>query len=134
MKCEQLEHAGLKYLQFSSLHGTGIAAKNELPQNTELSYYIGADHAAACNPAGNHSMDMESSGRTSLCVNTTHVPKDLPLGCSMHMANHSCYPNCRVTPYEPEGWNNHLVLLMLVAIRDILSGEAVTFQYKGSMW
>jgi hypothetical protein len=42
LKCEQLEHAGLKYLRFSSLHGTGIAAKNDIPQNTELSYYIGA--------------------------------------------------------------------------------------------
>jgi hypothetical protein len=58
-KCEQLEHAGLKYFRFSPLHGTGIAAKSDIPQNTELSYYIGA-----CNPAGNHrdSMDMGSSG------------------------------------------------------------------------
>ncbi len=50
------------------------------------------------------------------------------------MANHSCNPNCRVTPYEPDGWDNDPVLLMLVAMRDIVSGEAVTFQYKGSMW
>ncbi len=35
-KCEQLELAGSKYLQFSSLHGTGIAAKIDIPQNTEL--------------------------------------------------------------------------------------------------
>jgi hypothetical protein len=41
-KYEQLEYAGFKYLQFSSLHGTGIAAKIDIPQNTELSYYIGA--------------------------------------------------------------------------------------------
>jgi SET domain-containing protein len=91
-------------------------------------------HAIQLALTGNHSMDMGSSGRTSLCVNATHDPKDLPLGCSMHMANHSCNPNCRVTPYEPEGWNNDLVLLMLVAMSDIVSGEAVTFQYKGSMW
>jgi SET domain-containing protein len=50
------------------------------------------------------------------------------------MVNHSCKPNCRLTPYEPEGCNNDLVLLMLVAMCDIVSGEAVAFQYKGSMW
>jgi hypothetical protein len=58
----------------------------------------------------------------------------LPLGCSMHMANHSCNPNCRAIPYEPEDWNNDLVLLLLVTVRDILSGEDITFQYKGSLW
>ncbi len=50
------------------------------------------------------------------------------------MANHSCNLNCRVIPYEPEDWNNYLVLLVLVAMRDIESSEAITFQYKGSMW
>jgi hypothetical protein len=133
-KCEQHEHAGFKYLQFFSLHGTGIAAKIEIPQNAELSYYIGAVYAVACNPVGNRSIDVGSSGRANLCVNATRVPKDLPLGCRMHMANHSCNPNCRVTPYEPDDWNNDHVLLMLVAMRDIVSGEAVTFQYKGCMW
>jgi hypothetical protein len=133
-KCEQLEHAGFKYLQFSSLHGTGIADKIDIPQNTELSYYIGAVYAVACNPVGNYSIDVGSSGRPNLCVNATRVPKNLPLGCSMHMANHGCNPNCRVTPYEPDGWDNDLVLLMLVAMRDIVRGEAVTFPFKGSMW
>ena len=50
------------------------------------------------------------------------------------MANHSCNTNCCATPYEPADWNNNLVLLLLVAMRDIVSGEAITFQYKGSMW
>ena len=31
-KCEQLEPAGFKYLQFSSLHGTGIATKIDTPR------------------------------------------------------------------------------------------------------
>ena len=56
------------------------------------------------------------------------------IDCNMHMANNSCNPNCRVPPYEPDDWNNDLVLLMLIDMRDIVSGEAVTFQYKGSMW
>ena len=133
-KCEHLELAGSKYLQISSLHGTGIAAKIDIPQNTELCYYIGIVYAVACNPVGNHSIEVASSGRTTLCVNATSVPKNLPLGCSMHLANHGCNPNCRVTPYEPDGWDNDLVLLVLVAMRDIVGGEAITFQYKGSMW
>jgi hypothetical protein len=123
-KCKQLEHAGFKYLQFSSLHGTGIAAKIDVPQNTELSYYIGAVYAVACNPAGKHSIDVGSSW--CVRVNATGVPKDLPLRCSMHMANRSCNPNCPATPYQPDDWTNDLVLLMLVAMCDIVSGKAVT--------
>jgi hypothetical protein len=71
-KCEQLKHAGFKYLQFSSLHGTGIAAKIDIPQNTELSYYIGAVYAVAYNPVGNHSIDVGSSGRT-ICASMPPV-------------------------------------------------------------
>ncbi len=33
----------------------------------------------------------------------------------MHMGNHGCDPNCEAVPYVPEGWNNDLVLLMLVS-------------------
>jgi hypothetical protein len=129
-KCERLERAGLKYLRFASWHGTGIAAKIDVSQNTELCYYLGAVYSAACNPAGNHCMDIGSS----LCVNATRVVKDLPLGCSMHMANQSCNPNCRVILLELEDRNNDLVLLVLVAMLDIVSDEAITLQYKGSMW
>jgi hypothetical protein len=54
----------------------------------------------------------------------------------MHMANHSCSPNGRAIPYEPEGWNNHddFVLLVLVAIHHIKRGETITFQNKCSIW
>ena len=134
LKCEHLEEAGLRYLRFTSLHGTGIAAREDVPQGTELYYYLGEVYDADHNPVGNHCLDIGRSGRTLLCVNASRVPKNLPLGSSMHMANHSCNPNCRATSYEPENWNNDLVLLMLVAIRDIKSGEAITFQYKGTMW
>ncbi len=65
---------------FTSLHGTGIATKTNVPQNTESFYYIEAVYAVACTPAGNHCMDMGSSGQTSLHVNATRVPKGLPLG------------------------------------------------------
>jgi hypothetical protein len=40
-KCQELDLAGLKYLWFSSLNGTGMIAQIDIPANTELSYILG---------------------------------------------------------------------------------------------
>jgi hypothetical protein len=61
-------------------------------------------------------------------------PERPPLGCSIRMANHSRSPNCRVVPYEPEYCKNDLVLMVLVTMRDVVSNETITFQYRGCMW
>ncbi len=79
-KCEQLEHAGFKYLRSSSQHGKGLAAKIDIPENTELNYYIGTVYATAYNSVGNHSIEVGSCGRTNLCVNASRLPKNLLLG------------------------------------------------------
>ncbi len=52
----------------------------------------------------------------------------------MHLLNHSCDPNCTVVSYTPEGWDNDLELLILVAIQEIRQGQPVTFHYRGNMW
>jgi hypothetical protein len=107
----------------------GLAAKIDISENTELSYYIGTVYATVYNPVGNHGIEVRSCGRTNLCLNASRLPKDLPLGCSMHMANHSCNPNCQVTPFG----TMTSFYCRSVAKRNIVSGEAVTFQYKGSV-
>ena len=89
---------------------------------------------ATHNPAGNHSIMMGLCGETRIYVNASQLPHGLPLGRSMHMANHSCDPNCTVKYYVPDGWNHDLVLFMMVASRDIVKKEDVTLEYKGTMW
>jgi hypothetical protein len=134
-KCEDLEKSGAKYLQFiASEHGTVLKAKRVIPPDTELCYYIGRLNSAGLNPPGNHSMAMGISGRTRLIINATRVPRDGPPGCSMHMGNHDCNPNCEVITYFPEGWNNDLALLILKSNQKISEGALVTFDYLGSMW
>ena len=133
-KCVDLERAGSKYLRLTSSHGTGRAARRNIPKGTELCCYIGVIYDATHNPAGNHSIEMGLCGETRIYVNASQLPHGLPLGRSMHMANHSCDPNCAVKYYVPDGWNHDLVLFMMVASRDIVKKEDVTFEYKGTMW
>ena len=134
LKCEELEKAGRKYLRLASSHGTGLAAKSNIPRDTELCYYVGIVYDAKHNPSGNHSIEMGLSGTTLIYINASQIPHDIPLGRCMHMGNHSCAPNCTVTYYVPDGWNYDLVLFVLVAAQDIVTDEEVTFQYKGTMW
>jgi hypothetical protein len=133
-KCANLEKAGAKYLKLAPSQGMGLAAKINIPRDTELCYYIGVVNVADHDPPGNYSIDGGQIGQTRLRINATRVPRNGPAGCSMHMGNHGCDPNCEAVPYVPEGWNNDLVLLMLVSIRDIKQDTQVTFQYKGTMW
>ena len=44
----------------------------------------------------------------------------------MRYVNHSCGPNCRMYLWEKDGTN----VAVLEAIRDIRSGEELTFRYR----
>ena len=110
----------------------GLAAKRDIPQGTELCFYVGIVYDDVHNPDSNHCIEMGRSGATLLYINASQIPFGLLLGRCMHLANHSCDPNCVVTYYVPDGWDNDLVLFILVAARDIVIDEDVTFQYKGS--
>ena len=36
LKCAELEKAGCKYLRLASSHGTGLAAKRDIPRDTDM--------------------------------------------------------------------------------------------------
>jgi hypothetical protein len=102
----------------------GLAAKTDVPQDSELCYDLGVvQNVIQLAITVCQCVDMGSSGRTCLCVNATRVPKDIPLGCSMHTTSHSCNQTCRVMPYEPEDGNTDVALLVLVTMRDIVMNE-----------
>jgi hypothetical protein len=135
-KCDELERAGHKYLTLVSSHGIGVAAKQDIPLHTQLGYYVGVLYDADHNPPGNHCITGGQIGQVQLelCINASRVPRDLVPGRCMHLLNHSCDPNCTVVSYAPEGWDNDLELLILVAIQEIRQGQPVTFHYRGNMW
>jgi hypothetical protein len=114
--------------------GRSLIAKIDIPDNTDLSYYIGTANAVGLDPHSNHSMYLGLCGGVPLHVNATRLPGDLPLGACMHLHAHSCNPNGVVYEYIPDGWNNDLALLVFRSIMYIKAGDLVTFAYKGSMW
>jgi hypothetical protein len=56
-KCANLEKAGAKYLKLAPSQGMGLAAKINIPRDTELCYYIGVVNDADHDPPGNYSID-----------------------------------------------------------------------------
>ena len=114
--------------------GRSLTAKTDIPDKTDLSYYIGTAHAADLDPHSNHSMYLGLCGGVPLHVNATSLPGDLPLGAFLHLHAHSCNPNGVVYEYIPDGWNNDLALLVFMSITNIKVGDLVTFAYKGCLW
>ena len=124
-KCKMLEKAGQRYLEHSSVHGGGLQAKCDIPNGTELCYYIGDIYNENNNPYGNHSLDMGGS----VYVNASGVPRNLPPGRCLHMMNHGCRPNGKLKEFVPEFWNDDLVMFVYVTTRFISKGEQVTMAY-----
>ena len=134
-KCADLELAANQFLRVGqSKLGRSIIAKTDIPDNTDLTYYMGIAHAAGFDPHSNHSMYLGLCGGTPLHVNASRLPKDLPLGACMHLHAHSCKPNGMVYEYIPDGWINDLALLVFASIARIKAGDLVTFAYKGCMF
>ena len=80
LMCTRLEAKGEQFLEKSSLHGSGVAAKQDIPAGTDLCYYIGVAYDAAHNPPGNHCIELGVCGSTRIVLNASSVPRDRTTG------------------------------------------------------
>ena len=100
----------------SSIHGFGGFAKRDIPSGTTVIEYLGekigkAESARRC----------EQNNVFIFSLNEQHDIDGNVLWNPARLLNHSCAPNAEAQYSEDRIW--------LVAIRDILAGEEITFNY-----
>jgi uncharacterized protein len=104
----------------SPIEGTGVFAKRKIPRGTRVIEYIG-QHVPI-----NALYQVIAEGRPSriygFALNDTTAIDGARNGNDARFFNHSCDPNC-----EPYNFDGHVYIY---AMRDILRGEELTFDYK----
>lgn len=112
----------------SQIHGNGVFAATDLAHGTRLIQYKGrlltheqSDHLYP---------DGADSGHTFLFVlNDDYVIDANHEGNSARWINHSCDANCEAVLVEAANGNRRRDRLFIEAIRDIASGEELTYNY-----
>lgn len=111
----------------SKIHGNGVSAKCLIPKGTKIIEYVGeritkkesdirADiviDEASKNPTKGAVYIFELNGRYDIDGN---VPYN-----TARFINHSCDPNCETENYDGHIW--------IIALRDILEGEELSYNY-----
>jgi len=104
----------------SRIEGKGLFAKRKIPKGTRIIEYAGKRL-----PVDNLwiEVDPKKPGHTYLFrLNETTVIDGAQGGNESRFINHSCDPNC-----EPYGFDGNMYIY---AMRDIVRGEELTFDYK----
>jgi SET domain-containing protein len=104
----------------SPIEGTGVFAKRKIPRGTRIIEYIG-DHVPI--NALYHVIEEGKPSRIyGFALNDTTAIDGARNGNDARFFNHGCDPNC-----EPYNFDGHVYIY---AMRDILQGEELTFDYK----
>ena len=110
----------------SSIHGSGLYAKRDIPEGTKVIEYVGElvnkKEATRRDQLRRARQDMGDDG----CVYLFEVNKrsdidgDVPWNTA-RLINHSCEPNC-----EPQNIDDRI---WIIALRDIEEGEELSYDY-----
>lgn len=103
----------------SSIEGTGVFAKQQIPKGTRIVEYTGErvpmEQLYRVVEAG-------ASRVYTLALDQTTAIDGTRNGNEARFFNHSCAPNCEAYVFDDRAY--------LYAMRDIASGEELTFDYK----
>lgn len=112
----------------SPIHGNGVFASMDIPNETELVEYQGRrlTHAQADRSYGGTT----ESGHTFLfTLNDRYVIDANVEGNVARWINHSCEPNCRAVLHENGDGKPREDRVIIESIRAIRSGEELTYDY-----
>jgi len=113
-------------VRHSAIHGTGVFAARDIAAEEEIIEYAGRRltyaEAEALYPG--------DDGHTFLYeLNDTYMIDAGVGGNDARWINHSCDPNCEVYLEEDEGGDPARDRLVICAMRPILEGEELTYDY-----
>lgn len=104
----------------SAIEGTGVFAKRAIPRGARIIEYIG--ERVPINALYHVIEEGRPSHLYGFALNDTTAIDGARNGNDARFFNHSCEPNC-----EPYNFGGHVYLY---AMRDILPGEELTFDYR----
>ena len=113
-------------VKFSSVHGSGIFAKRDIPKGTKIIEYIGNVVSTEEGDRIYEEQYEESkkTGSGAVFIFQLNKKQDIDGNVSWNPArfiNHSCNPNCKYKII-----NNHI---WIISIRDIKEGEELNYDY-----
>ena len=112
----------------STIHGNGVFALEALAKGERVIEYKGLRRTHAevdADDAG----DVESGHTFLFTLNDDYVIDANYKGNDARWINHSCAPNCEAVIAEAEGEDRTADKVFIEAIRDIKSGEELTYNY-----
>lgn len=104
----------------SGIQGKGLFAKRKIPKGTRIIEYEG--DRIPMKSIVRRSAEQLSGGVYVFHLNATTVIDGASNGNDARFANHSCDPNCEAYAFDDR--------VYLYAMRDIVRGEELTFDYK----
>ena len=112
----------------SPIHGNGVFAACDLPQESEVIEYLGRlrTHAWVDRIYG----DSLETGHTFLFqLNDRYVIDGNEEGNDARWINHSCTPNCKPFMVEDESGDRRRDRIVIETLRPIVAGEELTYDY-----
>lgn len=114
--------------RLSPIHGNGVFADEAIAKGERIVRYKGKlrDHEAVDRVYA----DQDENGHTFLfTLNEDYVVDANVDGNIARWINHSCQPNCEAVIEENDKGKRHKDKIYIQAIRDIASGEELTYNY-----
>jgi len=114
--------------RLSPIHGNGVFADEAIAKGERIVRYKGKlrDHEAVDRIYG----DQDENGHTFLfTLNDDYVVDANVDGNIARWINHSCLPNCEAVIEENASGKRRKDKIFIQAIRDIASGEELTYNY-----
>ncbi|KQH74583.1 SET domain-containing protein [Xylella fastidiosa subsp. sandyi] len=112
----------------SRIHGNGVFAVVSIHQGERIIEYKGRIRTHAAVDANSHG-HIESGHTFLFTLNDDYVIDANDAGNMARWINHSCSPNCEAVVEEDTGGNRRKDKIFIQAIRDIASGEELTYNY-----
>jgi uncharacterized protein len=112
----------------SSIHGNGVFAAAPIRKGERLIEYKGRRRTHEEVDAGD-SGDIDSGHTFLFTLNDEYVIDANYEGNAARWINHSCDPNCEAVLEEDDGDDRRLDKVFIEAIRDIASGEELSYNY-----
>ncbi|HHW4677938.1 MAG TPA: SET domain-containing protein [Xylella sp.] len=112
----------------SRIHGNGVFAVVPIHQGERIIEYKGRLRTHAAVDVDSHG-DIESGHTFLFALNDDYVIDAHEAGNMSRWINHSCSPNCEAVIEEDMDGNRRKDRIFIEAIRDICSGEELTYNY-----
>jgi len=115
----------------SHIHGWGLFTKNDLPKHSMIIEYMGETVRQAVADKRERAYEMAGLGSCYMFRLDAHRIVDATMiGCMARFMNHCCQPNAYAKIITVETEKVLEKKIVVCALRDILAGEEITYDYK----